>query len=106
MYDKDLYLEDGCVNGAVPLPVNCNYMGLGQACRGCFTTCAGAQKYMEDFPDEIGVWVNCLFLFVCSRDVLQGGAHACCSANFNLQQTSTPKESDKGIGCHLPPRLQ
>ncbi|CAM9343904.1 unnamed protein product, partial [Hapterophycus canaliculatus] len=56
MYDKDLYLEDDCINGAVPLPVHCNYMGLGQACRGCYTTCAGAEKYMETFPDEIGVW--------------------------------------------------
>ncbi|CAB1114879.1 unnamed protein product [Ectocarpus sp. CCAP 1310/34] len=36
MYDKGLYLEPDCVNGASPMPVHCNYMGLGQECRGCF----------------------------------------------------------------------
>lgn len=56
IYDKDLYLEPDCVNGTTPLPVHCNFMGLGQECRGCFLTCDGAMKYMDDFPDEITVW--------------------------------------------------
>lgn len=58
MYDKDLYLEADCVNGVVPLPVHCNYMGLGQECRGCFLTCDGATRYQEDFAAEIDVWVS------------------------------------------------
>lgn len=58
MYDKDLYLEPDCVNGAVPLPVHCNYMGLGQECRGCYMTCEGVERYMEDFADEIEEWVS------------------------------------------------
>lgn len=60
IYDKDLYLEPDCVNGAVPLPVHCNYMGLGQECRGCFMTCDGATRYTDDFADEIAVWVSSL----------------------------------------------
>ena len=58
IYDKDLYLEPACVNGTVPLPVHCNYMGLGQECRGCYMTCEGAMKYMDDFPQEIADWVS------------------------------------------------
>lgn len=59
MYDKDLYLEPNCVNGHSPLPVHCNYMGLGQECRGCYMTCCGAMKYMADFADEYAEWVSC-----------------------------------------------
>ena len=58
MYDKDLYLEPNCVNGYTPLPVHCNYMGLGQECRGCYKTCDGAAKYMADFPSEVAAWVR------------------------------------------------
>lgn len=58
IYGKDLYLEPDCVNGATPLPVHCNYMGLGQECRGCFLTCDGATQYMDDFSEEITVWVR------------------------------------------------
>lgn len=57
-YDKDLYLEEDCINGTVPLPVHCNYLGLGQECRGCFTTCDGAERYLEDFAAEYAVWVR------------------------------------------------
>ncbi|CAM9668249.1 unnamed protein product [Ectocarpus sp. 12 AP-2014] len=56
MYDKGLYLEPDCVNGASPMPVHCNYMGLGQECRGCFMTCDGATRYLDDFAEEISVW--------------------------------------------------
>lgn len=70
VYDKDLYLEPDCVNGAVPLPVHCNYMGLGQECRGCYLTCDGATKYMEDFPEEIEVWgVDAIIHFCSSAEV-------------------------------------
>lgn len=58
IYDKAVYLEPDCINGATPLPVNCNHMGLGQECRGCFLTCDGAMKYMEDFAAEIAQWVR------------------------------------------------
>ncbi|CAN0035810.1 unnamed protein product [Ectocarpus fasciculatus] len=53
LYDSDMYLEDDCVNDSTPLPLSCNYMGLGQECRGCFLTCVGALKYMEDKPEHI-----------------------------------------------------
>lgn len=75
IYDKDLYLERDCVNGATPLPVHCNYMGLGQECRGCFLTCDGATKYMGDFSEEIAVWVRssvfCCFCFCREREAAQ-----------------------------------
>lgn len=58
IYDKDLYLEPDCVNGATPLPVHCNYMGLGQECRGCYMTCDGVMQYMEDFASEVEIWVS------------------------------------------------
>lgn len=59
IYDNDLYLEPNCVNGYTPLPLHCNYMGLGQECRGCFMTCDGAKKYKTDFAAEYAVWVSC-----------------------------------------------
>ena len=36
LYDNDMYLEDDCVKDSTSLPLSCNYMGLGQECRGCF----------------------------------------------------------------------
>eukprot|EP00904_Undaria_pinnatifida_P012394 jgi/Undpi1/8285/HiC_scaffold_25.g10754.m1 len=56
MFGKGLYLEPACVDGTQPLPMHCNYMGIGQECRGCFMTCDGATSYIENFADEIAVW--------------------------------------------------
>lgn len=58
MYSKDLYLEPGCVNGTTPLPMHCNYMGLGQECRGCYMTCMGVMMYMQDYAEEYAIWVR------------------------------------------------
>lgn len=58
MFGKGLYLEPACVDGTQPLPMHCNYMGIGQECRGCFMTCDGATSYIENFADEIAVWVR------------------------------------------------
>ena len=58
MYDKDLFLDSNCVDDATPLPFHCNFMGIGQECRGCFTTCDGAAMYIEAFAEEIAVFVS------------------------------------------------
>lgn len=58
IYDKDIYVDSDCVDGETPLPVHCNYMGVGQECRGCFTTCDGAERYMIDYAEEIAEWVS------------------------------------------------
>lgn len=57
-YDKELYLEPDCVDPSTPLPMHCNFMGLGQECRACFMTCDGAERYIMDFADEYAVWVS------------------------------------------------
>lgn len=67
IYDKGLYLEPNCANGFTPMPVHCNYMGLGQECRGCFESCDGAMKYMDDWPQEIDVWVRSCVLCWCRQ---------------------------------------
>jgi len=58
IYDKDIYVDSDCVDSETPLPVHCNYMGLGQECRGCFKTCDGALRYMDDYAAEIAEWVS------------------------------------------------
>lgn len=58
IYDKDIYVDFDCVDSETPLPVHCNYMGVGQECRGCFTTCDGALRYMGDYAGELDVWVS------------------------------------------------
>lgn len=60
IFDQDLYLEPACTSGATPLPVHCNYMGIGQECRGCYMTCDGVSRYLEDFAEEYAVWVSCV----------------------------------------------
>lgn len=58
-YDNDIQLDDECVNNEDrKLVVGCNYMGLGQTCRGCYMTCQGALRYLEDYPDQIEEWVS------------------------------------------------
>lgn len=58
-YDNDMSLDEKCVDdSASTLVVGCNYMGLGQECRGCYMTCDGAVKYMEDHPEQIDAWVS------------------------------------------------
>lgn len=54
IYDNDMYVEPDCVDDSITeLVVGCNFMGLGQSCRGCYMTCEGALKYIEDNGDEI-----------------------------------------------------
>lgn len=66
IYDKSIYVEPDCVDSATPLPVHCNQMNLGQECRGCYLTCEGARKYIEDFAGEIDEWVSAAaFFFLC-----------------------------------------
>ncbi|CAM9210567.1 unnamed protein product [Ascophyllum nodosum] len=69
IYAKDIYIEPDCLGGATPLLL-CNYLGLGQECRGCFTTCDGAQDFVSDNPGEIAeVGVSNLLVFCPGAEV-------------------------------------
>eukprot|EP00752_Nemacystus_decipiens_P018678 g16744.t2 len=55
-YDRRLYFDPECENDTANLPY-CNFMGLGQGCRGCFMSLAGARKYRaEVVADDTFDW--------------------------------------------------
>ena len=72
VYDFDMYVESACLTPEY-LPNGCNFMGLGQACRGCYETCEGALYYIKMHQDEIalkvgkGVFRSCISTYVHSR---------------------------------------
>lgn len=72
VYDFDMYIESGCLQ-TTNLPNGCNFMGLGQGCRGCYSTCEGALYYIKMNESEIEekvrffrVRVSCAVCFCCS----------------------------------------
>lgn len=58
VYDYDMYIEPACTEFTEHLPNGCNFMGLGQGCRGCYETCEGALYYIKMHKDEIDLKVG------------------------------------------------
>lgn len=58
MYERGLYLDQECDSDISALLFNCNFMGLGKRCRGCFMTMAGARKYKAEVADDMLDWVR------------------------------------------------
>eukprot|EP00752_Nemacystus_decipiens_P006195 g5590.t1 len=54
VYDFDMYVEPACMTPE-HLPNGCNFMGLGQGCRGCYETCEGALYYIKMHKEEINL---------------------------------------------------
>eukprot|EP00903_Cladosiphon_okamuranus_P011455 g10790.t1 len=52
-YERGLYLEPECDGDTPALLSNCNFMGLGRRCRGCFMTLDGARRYRADFAGDM-----------------------------------------------------
>lgn len=67
VYDLDMYIEPACMETTEHLPNGCNFMGLGQGCRGCYETCEGALYYIKMNKNEIDekVGQNCSPVSTC-----------------------------------------
>lgn len=62
MYDKGMYIDPECSDTSIDPLNHCNYLGIGQDCRGCYMTCEGAMRYKEDFAAEYAIVVSALLL--------------------------------------------
>lgn len=53
VFDFDMYIDPGCMETIEHRPNGCNFMGLGQGCRGCYETCEGALYYVKMHKTKI-----------------------------------------------------
>jgi len=58
VYEFGMYIEPACMETTEHLVSGCNFMGLGQGCRGCYKTCEGALYYVKMHQEEITLKVG------------------------------------------------